>query len=125
MTRTTVTISLVSAAVLFVFALPAAAQTTVPQVTTGSSGYLFPNDQYQREREERNRRGGAAAETNAARSARECSADALPAPERRALEARFAQIDRTQGRDAAMAYAHEQGRIFRERLISEGVCSAQ
>jgi hypothetical protein len=28
-----------------------AAEVFVPPVTTGSSGYLFPNDQYQRERE--------------------------------------------------------------------------
>lgn len=55
---------------------------------------------------------------------RECSPDALPASERRAMEARFREIDRRQGRDAAMAYVMEQGRLFSERLIAEGVCTA-
>lgn len=52
----------------------------------------------------------------------ECTADALPAAERRALETRFNQIDRAQGRAAAMAYVREQGRLFRQRLVEEGVC---
>lgn len=53
----------------------------------------------------------------------ECSADALPPAERSAMEARFNQIDRAQGRAAAMAYVQEQGRLFRQRLIAEGVCN--
>lgn len=55
---------------------------------------------------------------------RQCSADAQPQAERQAMEARFREIDRRQGRAAAMAYAQEQGRQFRERLIAEGVCTA-
>lgn len=39
------------------------------------------------------------------------------------MEARFHQIDRDQGREAAMAYAREQGRLFSQRLIDEGVCT--
>lgn len=59
----------------------------------------------------------------ATQAARECSADALPAAERRAMEERFRQIERRQGREAAMTYAREQGRLFSERLIAEGVCT--
>lgn len=65
----------------------------------------------------------AQASSNARQDARQCSADAQPQAERQAMEARFREIDRRQGRAAAMAYAQEQGRQFRERLIAEGVCT--
>jgi hypothetical protein len=39
------------------------------------------------------------------------------------MEARFAQIDRSQGRPAAMAYVREQGKLFAERLVATGVCT--
>ena len=48
--------------------------------------------------------------------ARQCSADAQPQAERQAMEARFREIDRREGRAAAMAYA--------QRLIADGVCTA-
>lgn len=102
----------------------ATAQTPVPPVTTASPGYLFPNDRYQREREERNRQSRNGETTRSApASDNPCSPDAFPAAERRAMEARFAQIDRTQGRAAATAYVTEQGRLFSERLIAEGICT--
>lgn len=64
-----------------------------------------------------------ASSNRASNSPRACSPDALPAHERRAMEARFREIDRTQGREAAMAYVREQGRLFSERLVAEGVCT--
>mgnify|MGYP001016414587 CR=1 FL=1 len=47
------------AAVVMASSLPivaAAQDMSVPPVTTGSSGYLFPNDRYQREREAERKR---------------------------------------------------------------------
>lgn len=113
---------LMSAALLLSSA-PAMAQVTVPPVTTADPGYLFPNDRYQREREQE--RSGAPRERRTTPTqTNPCSAEALPAAERRAMEARYAEIDRTQGRAAAQAYVHEQGRLFAQRLVAEGVCTA-
>lgn len=55
---------------------------------------------------------------------RQCSADALPPQERARIEARYREIARRQGRDAAQVYVREQGRLFGERLIAEGICTA-
>lgn len=102
----------------------AQAAVPVPQVTTGSAGYLFPNDQYQRQREQR-RNNSDRSQSRQTAPAPECSPNALPPAERRAMEARFNQIDRVQGRDAATAYAREEGIRFSQRLIDEGICTAE
>lgn len=47
--------SLGAVAVTVMLPAIASAQVPVPPVTTGSTGYLFPNDKYQRERQERAR----------------------------------------------------------------------
>lgn len=126
MTIAVATIALAASACALSLALanPTAAQTTVPSVTTANPGYLFPNDRYTREREERHRNSSSdRSQAPAPTPDRECSADALPPAERRAMETRFAQINRAQGREAAMAWANEQGRIFAQRLVGEGVCT--
>lgn len=115
-------LGLMSAAILFPTA-SAHAQVTVPPVTTASPGYLFPNDRYQREREE-NRSSAPRERRTTTSQANPCSPEALPASERRAMEVRFLEIDRTQGRAAANAWVNEQGRLFAQRLVAEGVCTA-
>lgn len=53
---------------------------------------------------------------------RECSADALPAHERRALEREYMRRMRSDGRASADLWVRDQGRQFREKLEREGVC---
>lgn len=114
-------LGLMSAAILFP-PLPAKAQVSVPQVTTADPGYLFPNDRYQREREQQRSERQGERRTSTAQT-NPCSPEALPAAERRAMEARYIEIDRTQGRAAATAWVREQGRLFGQRLVAEGVCT--
>ena len=56
------------------------------------------------------------------RQSRECSADALPADERRAMEREYTRRLRVDGRTAADLWVRDQGRLFREKLEREGVC---
>ncbi len=53
---------------------------------------------------------------------RNCSADALPAADRRALETEYESRFRSDGKASADAWIREEGRLFRERLVAEGVC---
>ena len=55
-------------------------------------------------------------------SAQECSADALPAEERRAMEAEYMRRLRADGEDSAQAWVRQQGALFRMRLVAEGIC---
>lgn len=55
---------------------------------------------------------------------RQCSADALPASERARMETRYREIERRDGRSAAQAYVREQGRLFADRLVADGICTA-
>ncbi len=52
-----------------------------------------------------------------------CSADALPAADRRRLEADYVRRARADGKASADAWVREQGRQFRLKLIAQGVCS--
>jgi len=55
---------------------------------------------------------------------RECSADALPAADRRAMEAEYVRRARDDGKASADAWVHEQGRRFHLKLVEEGICPA-
>lgn len=61
-------------------------------------------------------------DTNRSKPSRSCSADALPAAERRAMEAEYARRQRVDGKASAYAWVQEQGRRFRMKLIADGVC---
>ncbi len=95
------------------------AQVSVPSVTTASPGaYANPlkldTDRYKREQ-------------NAKRPTRQpakCSADAMPAADKRRIEAEYARIAQTQGRTAAVNYARREGMRFRQKLVAQGVCPA-
>lgn len=51
-----------------------------------------------------------------------CSADALPAADRRRLEAEYVRRVRSDGRASADAWVREQGQRFRLTLEARGVC---
>lgn len=51
-----------------------------------------------------------------------CSTAAWSPGERRRLEAEFALRMRRDGRESAGAWAHEQGRLLREKLTADGSC---
>ncbi|WP_411037237.1 hypothetical protein [Shinella sp. BYT-45] len=51
-----------------------------------------------------------------------CSADSLPAAERRRMQAEASRIMRTRGRVAAIAYARQQGMAYHRRLQARGIC---
>ena len=56
------------------------------------------------------------------RSSTECSVEALPDADRRAMEREYARRLREDGRTHADLWVREQGRLFRERLTEQGVC---
>ena len=92
---------------------------SVPAVTTASpGGYANPlkldTDRY------RQRQG--ARQPAQKQAAAGCSADAMPAPEKRRIEAEYARIAKSRGRVAANGYARQQGALFREKLVAQGVC---
>lgn len=55
-------------------------------------------------------------------SARRCSADALPAADRRRMQIEYQRRVRADGRARADAWVAEQARQFRRQLVAEGVC---
>ena len=95
-----------------------AQEVSVPAVTTASpGGYANPlkldTDRYDRQR----RQARSARTTSSA-----CSADALPAAERRAMEREYLRRSKADGRASADEWVREQGRLFRARLARQGVC---
>lgn len=54
--------------------------------------------------------------------ATECSADALPAADRRQMETEYVRRVRADGKASADAWVREQGMRFRQELIDKGVC---
>ena len=61
---------------------------------------------------------------DSAKPSRECSADALPASDRRRMEQEYVRRVRSDGKPSADAWVAEQGRKFRMKLVAEGVCPA-
>lgn len=51
-----------------------------------------------------------------------CFADSGPGPERRAMEAQYARLLRSNGRQHADAWRAEHGRRYRAQLKAEGKC---
>jgi hypothetical protein len=51
-----------------------------------------------------------------------CSADALPAADRRKMEIEYARRQRADGKASADAWVHEQGRRFHMKLVADGIC---
>jgi hypothetical protein len=51
-----------------------------------------------------------------------CFADSGPGPERRAMEAQYADMLRSSGRQRADAWRAEHGRRYRAKLKAEGKC---
>lgn len=54
--------------------------------------------------------------------ATQCSAAALPARERQQMQSEYRQRVRSDGKEAADAWAARQARQFRQRLIDQGIC---
>lgn len=55
---------------------------------------------------------------------RACSADALPAADRRAMEVQYMRRLKEDGKASADAWVNEQGRRFHAKLVAEGKCPA-
>ncbi|MEN3950013.1 hypothetical protein [Iodidimonas sp. SYSU 1G8] len=53
-----------------------------------------------------------------------CSADALPAAERKRMEAEYVKRARNDGKASADAWVREQGKRFRLKLVADGACPA-
>ncbi|MGE4323171.1 MAG: hypothetical protein AB7E60_09105 [Sphingobium sp.] len=86
------------------------------------------HQQWQRVQDHQNRsRTMKARDRDAARDARQapsraCSADALPAADRRRMEAEYVRRARADGKASADAWVREQGKQFRLKLAAQGVC---
>lgn len=77
------------------------------------------------ERFKRDNGGNIAATSAAPRAIKadaNCSADALPIPERRQMETEYVSRFKNDGRASADAWAQEQGRRFRKKLQGDGIC---
>lgn len=100
-----------------------AQEVSVPPVTVANpGGYANPlkldTDRYDREQRAKPRRPDPAP----TRTSAGCSADALPAAQRRRLETEYVQRAKASGRASADAWIREQGMRFRQQLIARGVC---
>lgn len=55
---------------------------------------------------------------------RACSADALPAADRKRMEQEYVRRQRADGKASADAWVKEQGRRFHLKLVADGICPA-
>lgn len=55
-------------------------------------------------------------------ASRACSADALPAADRRRMETEYVRRARADGKPSADAWVREQGMRFRRQLVATGAC---
>lgn len=100
-----------------------AQEVSVPPVTVANpGGYANPlkldTDRYDREqRAKQKSRNGEPTRASAA-----CSADALPAADRRRMESEYVQRARADGKASADAWVRDQGMRFRQQLVARGVC---
>ena len=90
---------------------------SVPAVTVANPGGYANPLKLDTDRYDRNRKARAVAP-----SSTRCSADALPAAERRVMEAEYARRFRREGKASADRWAAEKGRAFRARLVAQGIC---
>jgi len=60
---------------------------------------------------------------NQSTASRQCSADALPAAERRRMQIEYQRRVRADGKTSADAWVKEQARRFHQQLVAEGVCA--
>lgn len=108
---------------LTVAGVGSAQEVSVPSVTVANpGGYANPlkldTDRYDREqRAKSGNRDGRPSRTSAA-----CSADALPAADRRRMEAEYIRRARADGKASADAWVREQGKQFRLKLVAQGIC---
>lgn len=56
--------------------------------------------------------------------AKSCSADALPAADRRRMETEYVRRAKSDGKASADAWVREQGIRFHQQLVAQGVCPA-
>lgn len=98
-----------------------AQEASVPSVTTASPGGYANPLQLDTDRYRRNQRRTTRAP---AATPQRCSADAMPAAQRRQIEREYARRVKANGRASAHRWAAEQGRLFRAQLVREGVCDA-
>ncbi|MGE4323170.1 MAG: hypothetical protein AB7E60_09100 [Sphingobium sp.] len=100
-----------------------AQEVSVPSVTVANpGGYANPlkldTDRYDREQ----RAKAKDRKKTPTRTSATCSADALPAADRRRMEAEYVQRTKTDGKASADAWVREQGMRFRKQLIAQDVC---
>lgn len=111
----------VLAAPLSLLALPAAAQTMVDVPIWGNG--ILGQQNLRNTYENADRASGVKSSRNKASSA-SCSADALPAADRRRMEAEYVRRARADGKASADAWVREQGIRFHQKLVADGVCAA-
>ena len=110
-----------TAFLLAIAATPASAQMAVdiPIWSNGILGQQALRNTYDNtDREMGIKKGGSRA------AAAKCSADALPAADRKRMEAEYMRRHRADGKASADAWVQEQGRRFRMKLIADGVCES-
>lgn len=97
----------------------ASAQVSVPSVTTANPGYLFPNDQYQRQREQARKKNRNARDQ---RALSRCTEDLVPRAEYRRMETQYRQKVVAEGKQSADRWSQQQASVWHRRLQRQGVC---
>lgn len=111
-------ITMALALAITVIAAPATAQMVdVPIWSNGILGQQALRNTY----DNYNRENGID-DDGKAKSAPKCSAEALPAADRKRMEAEYMRRLRTDGKESADAWVREQGKRFHMKLVADGVC---
>ena len=111
-------------------AMPLMLMSAVAAQDTNTLGRHLEHQQWQRLQDHQNQSRGMPPRERQSKdkaqdtSPQKCSAEALPAPERRRIETEYVKRVRRDGNASADAWVREQGKQFRLRLVAEGVCSA-
>lgn len=111
----------------------AAFEVPLPPVTVANpGGYAQPlkldTDRYRQEQADKRKQGAARSSSShpsASSSRQTCSADALPAADRKRMETEYARRMKTSGKASADAYVQRQGRLYRQKLEAEGICPSR
>lgn len=109
------------AAPFCLLALPAGAQTMVDVPIWGNG--ILGQQNLRNTYENTDRAIGVKPNRNNSASAG-CSADALPAADRRRMESEYMRRARADGKASADAWVREQGIRFHKKLVADGVCPA-
>jgi hypothetical protein len=111
--------SLIFVAAALMIPMPAAAQMVdIPIWSNGILGQQALRNTY----DNYNEAHGLKKDKSRARASRECSADMLPAADRRQMEEEYVRRTRYEGKASADIWVQEEGLRYRMKMVRQGIC---